>query len=130
MRATATVEGGFTANDVTATQTSSIYHVTASMDYSFPSNKDGHIEITLDIPKGTPPYSVDVATTTNSVIDYCLEESVSTCTTFRALKGSGSGTIKITSISPYLEGTFSGTLPEVGGSGTRTISNGEFKAGF
>jgi hypothetical protein len=72
-----------------------------------------------------------VAITAGTLIDYCLEETVSACKTFHAEKGKGgSGTIKITSISPYVEGTFSGTLPEIGGSGTRTITGGEFKAGF
>lgn len=129
MNVTASVEGNFFASDATVTGGSN-YLVKASVEHQFPGNVNGHIEITLQIPKGTPPYTVSVGSTPGALIEYCLEESASICTIFNAKQGTGSGTIRITSISPYLEGTFSGTLPEVGGSDSRSLSGGEFKAEF
>lgn len=130
MRATANIEGNFFATDATASSSGSTYLVKASMPYSFPGNGNGSILLTLDVPKQTPPYTISVGSTAVARIEYCLEESATVCTIFNAKQGTGSGTIKITSISPYLEGSFYGTLPQVGGSGSRTITGGEFKATF
>ena len=125
MQAIATVEGSFFANDAFAVNGPS-YAVEASMPYAPIS---GDIKITLSIPKNvTVPYTRNVSST-DAVIDYCLETSNS-CVTYRASKTAGSGTITVTSISPYLEGTFSGTLTQIGGAQSRVISNGEFKVGF
>jgi|SRR5688572_10635038 len=130
MNVTASVEGNFFATDAIADGSGSTYLVKATIPTTFPGNVNGHIEITLELPKNTPPYTVNVASTSGALIEYCLEESATVCTIFNAKQGTGSGTIHITSISPYLEGTFSGTLSQVGGSGSRTLSNGEFKAEF
>src|SRR5688572_10096789 len=125
MKASSNVEGSFFANDAFAVSSTS-YTVDATMPYAPIS---GDIRITLNIPKrATVPYTVNVSTE-GGVINYCLESSNS-CTNFRANSSAGSGTIRVTSITPYLEGTFSGTLSQVGGAGTRVISSGEFKAGF
>jgi hypothetical protein len=130
MNVTASVEGNFFASDAVVDGNGSTYLVKATVPFTFPGNVNGHIEITLDLPKNTPPYTVNVGTTAGALIEYCLEESATVCTIFNAKQGTGSGTIHITSISPYLEGTFSGTLPQVGGSGSRTLTSGEFKAEF
>lgn len=127
MQATSNVEGSFFAKDAVATDQGATYLVKASMASTTFS---GNIVVTLQIPKGTVPYSVTVGTDANGIIDYCLEESPTKCTTFNAKKGSGSGTIKITALSPNLEGTFSGTLPSISGTGSRTITGGDFKAIF
>jgi hypothetical protein len=125
MKASSNVEGTFFADDVTAV-TGSTYVVSASMPYSAIS---GDIEISLGIPKNaTVPYTVNVSNS-DAVINYCLK-SANLCTTFIANKTTGSGTITITSISPYIEGTFSGTLAQVGGAQSRIISGGEFKGEF
>lgn len=125
MKASSNVEGLFFANDATA-RTGTTHVVTASMPYTPIS---GDIEISLGIPKNaTVPYTVNVSSS-DAVINYCLK-SANLCTTFIANKSTGSGTITITSISPYIEGTFSGTVTQVGGAASRVISGGEFKAGF
>lgn len=130
MNVTASVEGNFFANDAVVDGGGSTYLVKAKVPHTFSGNVNGHIEITLDLPKDTPPYTLNVASTPGALIEYCLEESATVCTIFNAKQGTGSGTIHITSISPYLEGTFSGTLPQVGGGGSRTLTSGEFKAIF
>jgi hypothetical protein len=125
MRATSSVEGSFFANDCSFVDAGSVYRIKASMTYQ-PIN--GDIVITIDVPKQAAlPYTVTIGSS-SAVIDYCLEESAGTCTTFRASNSAGSGTIQITSISPNLEGTFSGTLSRIGGIGTRTLTAGEFIA--
>lgn len=125
MKATSNVEGTFFANDAAA-KTGTLYTVEASMPYTPIS---GDIEITLTIPKNaTVPYTMNVASS-DAVINYCLVSS-NTCTPYRASKTAGSGSITITSISPNLEGTFSGTLAQVGGAASRVINSGEFKAKF
>lgn len=125
MKASSNVEGSFFASDATA-RSLVAYTVDATMPYAPIS---GDLKITLNIPKNvTLPYTVNV-TSSDAVINYCLE-SANTCTNFRASKNGGSGTITVTAISPYLEGTFSGTLEQVGGGTSRVINSGEFKAGF
>lgn len=125
MKATSNVEGSFFASDALAVS-GTTYTVDATMPYTPIS---GDIRITLNIPKNaTVPYTMNVASS-EAVINYCLESS-NLCTTFRASKSSGSGSITVTSLTPYLEGTFSGTAIQVGGAQSRVISSGEFKAGF
>lgn len=125
MKANSNVEGSFFADDATAA-TGTTYVVSASMPYAAIS---GDIEISLGIPKNvTLPHTFNVSST-DAVINYCLK-SANLCTTFIANKTTGSGTITLTSISPYIEGTFSGTLTQVGGAQSRIISGGEFKGEF
>jgi hypothetical protein len=90
---------------------------------------NGDVVIDIVVPKrATVPYTVSVGSDNDAVLNYCLELSSGACTTYKAEKGSGSGTITITEISPEIKGTFSGTLPLVGGAGSRTLTSGEFRA--
>jgi len=89
------------------------------------------VSITMIIGKqGAFPYTIDLASDASSQITFCVvNPSSGTCaSSFTAKNGSGSGKITITNLTPIIEGTFSGTLPEVGGSGSLTITNGSFKA--
>ena len=89
----------------------------------------GNVVIDIVVPKkATVPYTVTVGTDDAAVLSYCLELTSGTCTTYEAKKNTGSGTITITQISPEVQGTFSGTLPLIGGAGTRTLTSGEFRA--
>jgi hypothetical protein len=125
MKVNATVEGAFFSSDAIAVS-GTAYTVEASMPYPSIS---GDIKVTLYIPKGSSlPYTVNV-TNSNAVISYCLE-SANSCTTYQASKTGGSGTITINAISPHLQGTFSGTLPNVAGADSRVLSGGEFIAKF
>jgi hypothetical protein len=97
------------------------------------SNMDSLI-IALQIPKSSQSaYSVDVATTDNSLIEFCIQQPSGTCLTYRAYKAHGSGTITISEITSdglnqIMHGTFSGTLPGLDPApGSKTIVNGEFK---
>ena len=92
------------------------------------SNRDS-VSISMIIPtQGTLPYSIDVSTDPSSLIKYCMISYLSgNCINYQTKKGIGSGTIYITSLSPNIEGTFSGTLPQAGGTGSVTITGGAFK---
>ena len=86
------------------------------------------VSLTLVVAKqGGLPYTLDLASDDYSQITYCIvNPSSGTCaSSFTAKKGLGSGTITITSLTPIIEGTFSGILQ---GSGTVSVSNGAFKA--
>jgi hypothetical protein len=125
MKANATVEGSFFANDAFAVSGAG-YTISASMPYAA---INGDLEINLYIPKGTTiPHTFNVATT-DAVINYCLKSSNS-CINYQASKSGGSGTITINSVSPHVTGTFSGTLPNLVGGDSRVLSNGEFIAKF
>ncbi len=89
------------------------------------------VSITMVIAKqGIVPYTIDLATDASSQVTYCIvNPSSGTCaTSYTAKKGIGSGTITVTSNTPIIEGVFNGILPEVGGSGSLTITGGSFKA--
>jgi hypothetical protein len=119
--------GSFYASN-TFTASLAQYNVRAS---TLDQNNTDSLVITLLITKGVPPYSVDVSTEDNSVISYCIVKPDGSCTTYTASKlNGGSGQINISSISPTLQGAFSGTLQLVGGSGSITISGGEFNSPY
>ncbi len=89
------------------------------------------VSLTLVIPvQGGLPYTVNAATDDNTQITFCIVNPISgTCaTSYTAKKGTGSGTITITSLTPIVEGTFTGTL--LSGTNSMTITNGAFKAQF
>ena len=104
--------------------------VKASIKKQNNANLDS-VSITMIIGKqGTIPYTIDLSNDATSSINFCIVNPASgTCSkSYAAKKSIGSGSITITANTPIIEGVFSGTLPEVGGSGSLTITNGTFKA--
>ncbi|MEP7234075.1 MAG: hypothetical protein ABI778_02150 [Ignavibacteriota bacterium] len=129
MTASITGTGTFFSSDATAQSGSTTYDVRATVKNNL--NVDSLI-IQLKVPKQTlVPYTVDLSVDNNANITYCIFRS-NACDSYVADKitSGSSGQIRITSTSPNLEGTFSGTLAQVGGSKSVSISNGEFNAGF
>jgi len=121
--------GSFFASNAVASDNSS-YDVLASLK---DQNNNDSVAIRMTITKQVlTPYTIDVSQDDNSKITFCELQSNGTCITYSAdkLTTGSSGQIKITSISPSLQGTFSGTLKQVGGLGSVTITNGAFNAGF
>ncbi|MEO6941288.1 MAG: hypothetical protein ABI444_14325 [Candidatus Kapaibacterium sp.] len=129
MRLVASVEGDFAASDASAVDGGTFVTVNASMPHG-----TGLINVQLQIPKqANPPYTVSVGTDAVPLISYCVSPDNATCHQFFARKGTGSGTITISQLTPTVKGTFSGQLklvPTVGTDVDRTISDGEFNAGF
>jgi hypothetical protein len=128
MRVTASTEGQIFATVEQVTTSGTVYQIHA-VDPEALTNGDVVIDIVVP-KKATVPYTVTVGSDADAVLSYCLELTSGTCTTYEAKAGSGSGTITITEISPELKGTFSGTLPLIGGSGSRSLTSGEFRASF
>jgi len=124
----ATVNGGdFFASDVQVTDGTTTYFIAASIK---DKNNSDSVVIHILVPKQTTlPYTINVGQDDVAVIDYCIT-TPNACITSRAKKGVGSGTVKITDVSPTVQGTFSGTLPSETGSGSVTITNGAFNASF
>ena len=124
---TATGEGQIIANVDNLIASGSTYQIHA-VDAGAITNGDVIIDIVVP-KKAAVPYTITVGTDADAVLSYCLELTSGACTTYKAESGSGSGTITITEItSTEIKGTFSGTLPLIGGAGTRTLSSGEFRA--
>ncbi|MDP4221115.1 MAG: hypothetical protein Q8916_12710 [Bacteroidota bacterium] len=129
LNATVSGIGSFYATNAYADSSGITYHVHASM---LDTNKVDSLVVDLLVLRKTPvPYTEDVTSDINNIITFCIVNQ-NGCNTYTARQGNGnsSGTIKITSISPTLQGTFSGTVVLVGGSETRTITNGEFNAAY
>lgn len=126
VRVTASGEGQIFANVDNVISSGSTYQIHAVDGDAI---TEGDVIIDIVVPKkATVPYTVTVGTDADAVLSYCLELTSGACTTYKAESGSGSGTITITQITPDILGTFSGTLPLIGGSGTRTLTSGEFRA--
>jgi hypothetical protein len=128
MDATVSGLGSFKATNATTIKSGSTVILKASL-LQQNKNRDS-VSISMIIStQGTPPYTIDVSKDDVSLMNYCQVSYPSgSCTNYQAKKGIGSGTITVTSLSPNIEGTFSGTLPQAGGGGTVTITGGAFKA--
>ncbi len=128
--ATATISGLGTFNSTNAFADSSS-NVTYHMRATIPGAITDSIVIDIVVTKKSPiAYTVDVSNDNFSSISYCIVQPNGSCKNYKAQKGSGSASIKVTSISPSFEGTFSGSLQLVGGSETVSISGGEFNAAW
>jgi hypothetical protein len=127
IQATISGLGQFYATDAQVTEGPTTYFIAASL-----KDKNGNDSLVIHIlvPKQTTlPYTIDVSNDDVAVMDYCITTS-NGCVTYQTKKSVGSGTVKITDVSPTVQGTFSGTLPAETGSGSVTISNGAFNASF
>lgn len=119
--------GQFYATHAQVTDGPTTYFIAATV-----KDKAGNDSLVIHIlvPKqATLPYTINVSNDDVAVMDYCITTS-NGCITYQAKKSVGSGTVKITDVSPTVQGTFSGTLPAETGSGSVTISNGAFNASF
>jgi hypothetical protein len=117
----------FYATNAQVTDGTSTYFIFASVKAQ--DNSDS-LTIHILVPKQPDiPYTVTVANDNVAVVDYCVTTQ-SGCITYRSKQNAGSVVVKITDISPTVQGTFSGTLPADPGSGGVTISNGAFDASF
>jgi hypothetical protein len=127
MRADVTTEGSFVCDAVSGTGNANLITLVAQGD-----NTVGTRRIELVIPKKTEvPYTINVATDEQAVIYYCIPLTSTSCKNFYADKAhGGSGTITITHVDGYVEGTFKGTVKLANANETRTITNGEFKASY
>ena len=127
----ATINGGiFKVLDTKTIKSALTVTVTATLPKKTDATLDS-VQLTLVIPiQGGLPYTIDVPTDINgALINYCIKQYPGGfCNSYKAAKGTGSGTITITNLTPIIEGTFSGTLPFSGGSGSLTITGGAFKA--
>lgn len=109
--------------------------VNGSLTYSIHSSiqgEDSQDTLVFDIvvtKKSTVPYTIDFSDA-NSSMNYCVANSNGSCTNYRVSQSSGSGTLTITSISPNVEGTFSGTFKSLTGPQTVSITNGAFNSPF
>jgi hypothetical protein len=125
MDATVSGLGSFFASN-TLVDNTTIYDILATID-------NDSLQIRIIVTKeALVPYTIDVSTDDNSKITYCVLQSNGSCNTYSAdkLTANSSGQIKITSLTPTLQGTFSGTLQQIGGSGSVTISNGAFNGSY
>ncbi len=118
---------GFGTFDALNTQVAnnSLYDIRGSLD-----NDSLVVEITVS-KQILVPYTIDVSADDFSSITYSVDPNGFGKTYAASKLNSGSsGQIKITSTSPNLEGTFSGTLVLIGGSEIVTITNGAFNATY
>ncbi|MEI8134977.1 MAG: hypothetical protein WCH46_07860 [bacterium] len=123
---TATISGfgDFSAVNTQVTDGGSTYTIIASQ-----STPTDTVSITLLVKKlPVPPYSITFSTDAVSQMVYCKLQSNGTCLKYAVQQGIGSGSLQITSISPRVEGTFSGTFQ--GLTGNVTITDGKFNASF
>jgi hypothetical protein len=113
--------GSFDATNTTANAGSGSYHVHASM-----ANDSVVIDLNFT-QQSILPYTVhtDSISTDLNYINYCITQS-SGCKNYHSTLNSGS--ITISSVSPTVQGTFSGTLTLTNGGSKVTISNGAFNA--
>ncbi|MEP7234076.1 MAG: hypothetical protein ABI778_02155 [Ignavibacteriota bacterium] len=127
----ATIDGGkFKVLNTTTLKSALTVTVTATLKQIKDPTLDS-VQLTLVIPiQGSFPYTIDVPTDANSaLINYCLKQYPGGfCNSYKTSKGIGMGTITINSLTPIIEGTFSGTLPFSGGGGSVKITGGAFKA--
>ena len=77
------------------------------------------------------PYTVDFSDPI-SYMNYCITHTDGSCSNYRVENGTGSGILKVTSITANdnIQGTFSGTFQSTTGSGNITVTDGEFYASF
>ena len=93
-------------------------------------NNSDSLVIHILIPKlPTVPYTIDVAKDPTAVVDYCVN-TASACITYQSKLNKGSAVVKITELTPNVQGTFSGTLTSDDGSTSVTFTNGGFNASF
>jgi len=131
MQATISGYGTFYTKNSQVTDDGSKYTIIASVPTT-DGTKDS-VSITLvATKKGIPPYTIDFASDLNSEMVYCILQPNGTCFNYKVQQGIGSGSMKITSVTDNdnVQGTFSGTFQNIAGSGTVTISDGEFYAPF
>ena len=129
LQATISPFGPFYATDCQVTDggVANTYFVAASVK---DQNNNDSLVIHILIPKKTPPYTIDVQNDDVAVMDYCITTATA-CITYQSKKGIGSASVKITdATASNVQGTFSGTLPLESGTGSVTISSGEFNASF
>jgi hypothetical protein len=114
--------GSFSATNTTAKVGNSTVYVHASIQDVTGTDS---VVLELNFPKAIAFANVSDGV---SYINYCITQSNGQCLNYHADNTSGSGRINVTSLSPNVEGTFSGTLTLVSGSTSITISNGAFDA--
>ncbi len=131
MQATVSSFGTFYSKQTLGSDDGSKYTIIAAVRTA-DGSKDS-VSITLVATKqGITPYTIDFASDPNSKMVYCILQPNGTCNTYDVGQGTGTGSLKITSAiaGDNVQGTFSGTFQNVAGSGSVTISDGEFYAPF
>jgi hypothetical protein len=130
VRATITDYGGFVSKDAVTQFDGSNYIVKAGIKGE---SGDDTIVVTLVVPKkSNPPYTITVQSDPSAQIDLCIQQKSGSCINYDAKQGLGSGSISVSSISSdganmIMEGTYNGTLQPSAGTGTKAVTNGEFK---
>lgn len=127
---TATISGlgSFYSTNAFADSSSNVtYHMRATIPGATTDSIVIDVVVTKKFPVG---YTVDVSNDNFSSISYCIVQKDGTCKNYKAQNGSGSGSIRVTDISPTFQGSFSGTLQLVGGTETVSISGGGFNAAW
>ena len=129
--ASVTPFGSFHATDSQVTDGLTTFTVRASIPTA-DAVKDSVVITIIATKQGLTPYTIDFSSDASSLVDYCIVTASGTCTNYRLQKGKGNGTLRISNITvnSNVQGTFSGTLQALNGTGTITISGGEFYASF
>lgn len=128
MQATISGFGSFFADNARATNGSLTYAIRTS--FKGQNNQDSLVFDFVITKETTVPYTIDFNNDANSSMNYCVANSNGSCNNYRVSQSMGSGSLTITSISPNVEGTFSGTFKSLTGSEIVTITNGAFNAPF
>jgi hypothetical protein len=127
MRANIAGDGSFFCDNVSGQANGNLITIVAQGDNTV---QDRRIE--LVIPKQTTvPYTINVASDAQGLIYYCVPLTSTSCKNFYAdVEHGGTGSITVTHIDGYVEGTFRGTVQLANGNENRTISSGEFKVDY
>lgn len=131
LKATISDGGNFSASNAVAISGTLTFNIFATVK-AFGTASDS-VKMNLFIPKQNNfPYTVTVSGDENALIDYCIVGAGGICNSFRTDKTNGSGTITVEKLeNNIIEGTFSATLAGIPPmTGTKTITNGQFKASF
>ena len=132
MQATISGFGTFYTKNSQVTDDGSKYTIIASVPTA-DGSKDS-VSITLvAVKQGITPYTINnFSSDQTSEMDYCFLQPTGICNNYRVDQTNGSGALKITSVASgdNVQGTFSGAFQNLAGSGSVTISDGEFYAPF
>lgn len=131
MQATISGFGTFYTTNAVVIDNGTMFNIRASIP-TVEDSKTDSVVITIFITKqGIPPYTVDFKSDPNSEMGYCILQPTGACNNYKVDQNQGSGSVKITNASSdNVQGTFSGTFQNVAGSGSVTISDGEFYATY
>jgi hypothetical protein len=131
LKATISDGGSFAASNALATSSAVTFNILATVKTT--GTTSDSVKINLFIPKQNVfPYSITIAGDDHALIDYCIVGPGGVCTSFRANKTLGSGTIMVQKLeNNIIEGTFSATVVGIAPAvGSKMITNGQFKASF